>query len=836
MPIAQAILPAPIEDEMKESYLNYAMSVIVSRALPDVRDGLKPVHRRILYTMDELSLAPNKPHRKCAKTVGDVIGKYHPHGDIAVYDALVRMAQDFSMRYPLVDGHGNFGSVDGDPPAAYRYTEARLTPLALQLLEDLDKETVNFVPNFDNSEQEPTILPAKFPNLLVNGSSGIAVGMATNIPPHNLVEIIDAATAVIDDPNLDHKALLQYVKGPDFPTGGLIMGQAGIFNYFTTGRGSITMRAKTHMEDRKGNRESIIIDEIPYQVNKARMIEQIAELVRDKKITGISDLRDESDRNGMRVVIELKGDAVSQVVLNQLYKHSQLQTNFGVILLALVDGQPKVLTLREMIDEYVKHRQEVVNRRSAFELRKAEERAHLLEGLKIALDHLDEVIKTIRSSKDTETARLRLKENFSLSEAQANGILDMRLSRLTALERQKIDEEHKELLKTIDYLKNLLESPRKILGVIKKELKEIKDKFGDERKTEISLTGPGIFNIEELITEEQIVVTITHTGYIKRLPMNTYRNQRRGGRGIMGLSMKAEDFTEHLFTTTTHYYLLFFTTQGKVFRLKSYEIPEAGRQAKGTALVNLIPIQPGEKITAIFPVKDFDSNHFLIMSTAGGMVKKTPLDEYANIFKTGIQGIILGEGDELIGVELTDGNQEIILGTKSGLAIRFNEKEARAMGRRTRGVRGVRFKGKDAVVAMDNLRDKTELLVVTSLGYGKVSPLSLYRVQGRGGKGIKTFKSTAKNGFIVAVRAVREDDEIMIITKEGIVIRMRLQDISRQGRSTQGVRVIRLDSGDAVTAIAVIPKEAREDDEESAIPLAKPEAAELEGEEEREGD
>lgn len=802
---------------MKYSYIDYAMSVIISRALPDVRDGLKPVHRRILYSMYRLGLTPDKPFKKCATVVGDVIGKYHPHGDVAVYDALVRMAQNFAMRYTLVEGHGNFGSIDGDPPAAYRYTEARLSHIALTLLEDLDKDTVDFRPNFDGNHDEPVIFPAKLPNLLINGSTGIAVGMATNIPPHNLSEVASGIVAAIESTEILGKGkeaklnvtippeeLIKHISGPDFPTAGLIMGRHGIRQAFLEGRGSITMRAKTQIEEPKKGKQhaSIIVTEIPYQVNKARLIESIAELVRDKRITGISDIRDESDRAGMRIVIELKSDALPQIVLNQLYKHTSLQSNFGVITLALVDGVPRVCTLKEIISEYLKHRYEVVTRRTEFELRKAKERAHLLEGLIIALDHLDEVIALIRAANDPAEAREKLIGRFKLSAAQADGILDMRLQRLTGLERQKIVEEHKKLLELIKELEGALASPKRILQVIRKEVLEIKDKFGDARRTQIVDEMPVDFQVEDLLPHADMVITVSHGGYIKRLPVDTYRSQHRGGKGVQGVGLKTEDFIEHLFIADTHDYLMIFTNTGRVFRLKVHECPEAGRQARGTAVINLLEIPKEEKIAAIFPVKSFDTEHYLFMATRKGRVKKTPLSEYTNIYRIGLMGIKLEPGDALIGVQLTDGKEEVVLGTKNGLAIRFDEKHVRSMGRRTQGVRGVRLRQEDEVVAMDNLRGKEDLLVVTSKGYGKRSNLDLYRVQGRGGVGVKNMKINEKTGVVVGLEAVKSEDEVMVITREGQLIRMTVKGISRIGRATQGVRIIRLDERDEVTALA----------------------------------
>jgi len=815
--LAQTILPKRISDEMKDSYIDYAMSVIVARALPDVRDGLKPVHRRILFSMDRLGLTPDKPFKKSATVVGDVIGKYHPHGDVAVYDSMVRMAQDFAMRYRLVAGHGNFGSVDGDPPAAYRYTEARLSPIALALLEDLDKETVEWRPNFDGNHDEPVIFPAKLPNLLINGSSGIAVGMATNIPPHNISEVISGVIAAIEKTevtgkgkegklqvNITGEELLAHIPGPDFPTAGLIMGRDGCRQALLEGRGSITMRAKTEIESaEKGkHHETIIVTEIPYQVNKARLIESIAELVRDKKVSGISDIRDESDREGMRIVIELKSDAMAQIVLNQLFKHTALQNNFGVIMLALVEGVPRICTLKDVITEYLKHRYVVVIRRTEFELRKAKERAHLLEGLLIALDHLDEVISLIRKSKDPAEAREGLIKKFKLSIAQAEGILDMRLQRLTGLERQKIVDEHKKLVELIKELEGTLASPKRVLGIIKTELSEIKEKYGDERKTKIVDQMPTDFQVEDLLPHAEMVLTVSHSGYIKRLPVDTYRSQHRGGKGVQGAGLKTEDFIEHLFTADTHDHLMIFTNTGRVFRLKVYECPEAGRQAKGTAVVNLVEMPKEEKIAAIFPVKSFDTEHYLFMATKKGRVKKTPLTEYTNIYRSGLMGMNLEEGDTLIGVQLTSGQEEVVLGTRDGLAIRFDEKNVRPMGRRTQGVRGVRLREGDEVVAMDNLRGKQDLLVITTKGYGKRSDLELYRIQGRGGVGVKNMKINEKTGHVVGVEAVKAEDEVMIITKEGQLIRLLVKGISRIGRATQGVRIIRLDEKDEVTAMA----------------------------------
>ncbi|NLY89296.1 MAG: DNA gyrase subunit A [Firmicutes bacterium] len=802
------ILPVKIEQEMKSSYLNYAMSVIVSRALPDVRDGLKPVQRRILYGMYESGTTPDKTFKKSARVVGDVMGRYHPHGDRAIYDAMVRMAQDFSYRYPLVQGQGNFGSIDDDPPAAMRYTEVRLSHLAMEILRDLEKETVDFMPNFDESMKEPVVLPSRFPNLLANGSSGIAVGMATNIPPHNLGEIIDGAVRLIDDPEIDDETLLSIVKGPDFPTGGLILGKEGIRDAYLTGRGSVIMRARTRIETLSGGKTQIVVTEIPYLVNKARLVEKIASLARDKVVEGLTDLRDESDRSGMRIIIELKKDANPHVVLNKLFKHTQLQDTFGVIMLVLVDKEPRILTLREMLCYYLEHQEEIVTRRTRYDLRRAEERAHILEGLRIALDNIDAVINLIRSSRTVEKAREGLMKNFGLSEKQAQAILDMRLQRLTGLEREKIEDEYKELLKTIAYYRELLADRQKIRGVVREELLAIKEKFADPRRTEILPGVEGDFSPEELVADEDIVVTITHFGYIKRLPVTTYRSQRRGGRGITALQTKEEDFVEHLFITSTHDYVLFFTNTGRVYRLRGFDIPEASRQARGTAIINLIPVEPGERVAAVIPVKNFSDDHYLVMCTKNGLVKKTVLSEYETARKIGIQGINLVDDDELINVRLTDGKRELTLVTENGQSIRFSEAEIRTTGRVSQGVKGITLRPGDRVVGMDVIKDDAELLVISELGFGKRTPLSQYRQQGRGGVGIKTLRQTEKNGKIIGVKVVYPEHELMLITANGVIIRVAVKDIPSHGRDTQGVKIMSVRDDERVVALArVVGKE-----------------------------
>ena len=804
------IFPIPIHEEIKGSFLDYAMSVIVSRALPDVRDGLKPVHRRILYAMHDLAMWPDKPHKKSARLVGEVLGKYHPHGDTAVYDAMVRLAQNFSSRYPLVDGHGNFGSVDGDPAAAMRYTEVRMAKITVEMLSDLQKDTVDFRSNFDDTLEEPSVLPSRFPNLLLNGSTGIAVGMATNIPPHNLREVVDALVYIIDNPDCDDKDIFQRISGPDFPTGGLILGREGIRSAYRSGRGIIKIRAITQIERMENGKSRIVVTELPFQVNKAKTIETIANLVREKKLEGITDLRDESDRNGMRVVVELKRETNPQVLLNQLFKFTQLQQTFGIIMLALVDNRPRVLKLREMLTYYLKHQEVIVTRRTQYDLRKAEERAHVLEGLRIALNHLDAVIKLIRASGTTEEARAGLMEKFSLSQLQAQAILDMRLQRLTGLEREKLEAEYLELIKKIAYYKEILLNERLIYQIIKDELAVIRTKYGDARRTQI-VDHEDDFCVEDLIAQEDMVVTLTHNGYIKRLPVTTYRVQRRGGRGVTAMSTKGDDFVEHVFVASTHDYLCCFTNRGRMFRRKVFEIPEAGRQARGTAIVNLLAVEPGELVTAVIPVKDFSAGQYLFMATRRGYVKKTPLEEFSNARKGGLIAVSLEETDELIDVRLTDGKHEVALVTHNGLAIRFSEKDVRAMGRAARGVRGISLKKADKVMALEVVSPErereAELLVVTEHGFGKRTPFSEYRVQTRGGKGIYTIRVLDKNGPVMGVKLTRPGDEVMIITARGVVIRQDVTKISQQGRHTQGVTLIRLDKDDRVVSIARVMAE-----------------------------
>ena len=797
------ILTVDIEEEMKRSYIDYAMSVIVSRALPDVRDGLKPVHRRILYAMLEAGLTPDRPHKKSARVVGDVLGRYHPHGDAPVYEAMVRLAQDFATRYLLVDGHGNFGSIDGDPPAAMRYTEVRLASLAMELLRDLDKDTVDFSPNFDDTLKEPNVLPARFPNLLVNGSSGIAVGMATNIPPHNLGEVIDGVVMMIDNPGVTVQELMLAVKGPDFPTGAFILGKEGIRQAYTTGRGIITMRARAEIETVKGGRNRILVTEIPYQVNKARLIEKIAELVQEKKLEGISDLRDESDRTGMRIVIELRREANPQVVLNKLYKYTPMQETFGAIMLALVDGEPRVLDLRELIFYYLQHQKEVVTRRTRHDLARAEARAHILEGLRIAMAELDAVIALIRRSRTVDEARQGLMSQFGLSEKQAQAILDMRLQKLTGLEREKVEEEYQGLLKDLEYYRAVLASERMLLQIIRKELLDIKQKFGDPRRTRITQAATEL-EVEDLIEEEEVAITLTHYGYIKRQPLGAYRSQRRGGRGITGTTTREEDFVEHLFVTTTHHYLLFFTTNGKAYRLKVHEVPEAGRTAKGTAVVNLVQLGPGEKVTAVIPVKDFEKGQYLFMATARGLVKKTELMEFQGIRRGGLIAVSLEPGDELIGVRLTGGQEEMLLVTRNGKCLRFREKEVRPMGRSARGVIGIRLEGEDRVIGMDTVTPGGYLMVVTGRGYGKRTPLEEYTPHRRGSMGIRAIRLTGQTGEVSGVRVVEDRDDVMLVSAHGIIIRLPVEDVSIQGRDARGVTVMRLEEGDAVVAVARI--------------------------------
>ena len=820
--LGEKIVPREIEEEVKQSYLSYAMSVIVGRALPDVRDGLKPVHRRILYGMQDLGLDPGKPYKKSARIVGEILGKYHPHGDMAVYDALVRMVQDFSLRYPLIDGQGNFGSVDGDSPAAMRYTEARMTPIAAGLLDDLDKDTVDFAPNFDGSLREPKVLPARIPNLLINGSSGIAVGMATNIPPHNLGEVIDAVCALIEDPTVELGALMRQVKGPDFPTGAIICGRDGIKNAYTTGRGSLRVRAKAQVEQLKGNRQALVITELPYQVNKATLLETIAKLVQEKTVEGISDLRDESDKDGMRIMIELKRDANDQIVLNQLYKHTQTETTFGVIMLAIVEGRPRVLNLKGMLQTFVDYRKEVVIRRTKFELAKAQARAHILEGLRIAVDNIDAIIKTIKQSKSPAEAKGALVKQFKLTERQAQAILEMQLQRLTALERDKLEAEYKELLKKIEYYQMLLKSEKKVLELIQEELQEVKKRFGDERRTEI-LGEVTDFKIEDLIAEEDVVLTISHAGYIKRLPVSAYRKQRRGGVGVTAMETKEEDFVEHLFVASTHETLLFFTNQGRCYWLKVHEVPQASRYAKGTAIINLLNLQKDERLSTFVAVKEFAAEAFLIMATKQGTIKKTKLDAYANPRKAGIIAITLEPGDELIEVEVTDGKREVLLITRQGKAIRFPEEQAREVGRSARGVHGIRLDKKDTVVSMAIVQPKAELLTVTELGFGKRSPIEEYRLQSRGGKGIINIKVTSRNGEVIGAKTVSDQDEVMLISHEGMVVRCPVKDVRSTGRATQGVRLISIKGKDRVASIAaVVPKEKEEAGEPPAAPSVAP--------------
>jgi DNA gyrase subunit A len=801
-----------LENEMRSSYLDYAMSVIVGRALPDVRDGLKPVHRRVLYAMHDLGLQPNRAYRKCAFIVGEVMGKYHPHGDSAIYETLVRMAQDFALRYPLVDGQGNFGSIDDDPAAAMRYTEARLDSLATEMLRDIDADTVDFGPNYDESTREPVLLPARFPNLLVNGATGIAVGMATNIPPHNLREVIGAVNAYIDDPEIDMKGLMKHVKGPDFPGGGTIMGTQGIRDAYRSGRGSVRVRAKAHVEPMKGGREAIVVTELPFMVKKGGeggLITKIADLVRDKKITGISDLRDESDRNGMRLVIELKrGGDPAQVVLNQLYKRTGLQQAFGINMVALVDGVPRTLSLRELVEQYVGHQKEVITRRTQHQLARAEARAHILEGLLVALDNLDAVIRLIRRSKDPDTARDGLIERFSLTRAQAQAILDMRLQRLTALEAGKIKQEHKELTKLIKELRAILADEKKVLGLVKSELSEVGDRYGDERRTEIT-AAEGDLDIEDVIADEQMVVSITASGYAKRTPLTTYRQQRRGGRGVMGMNMKEGDYIEHLHVCSTHDYLLFFTNQGKVYRLKVYELPEGTRASRGRALVNVLPLKDKERVMTVIPTRDFSEGKYLVFGTKQGMVKKTPFKDYDTPIRAdGIIAINVRKGDELVRVRMTSGKDDIIMVSKSGHAIRFNEKLARPMGRGTAGVKGMNVSDKgNEVLSLDVVGSKDskgELLVVTENGYGKRTSLTEYPVKGRGGKGVLTAKLTAKKGGLAGARVVREGQELIFISQTGMVQRNAVGGISRMGRPTQGVRLMNLKKGDLVSAVALV--------------------------------
>lgn len=796
-----------IESEMQDSYLSYAMSVIIGRALPDVRDGLKPVHRRILYAMHDMGMKSNTPYKKCARIVGEVLGKYHPHGDTAVYDAMVRMAQDFSQRYVLIDGHGNFGSVDGDRAAAMRYTEARLSSISEELLVDIDKDTIEFVDNFDSSLKEPSILPSKFPNLLVNGSSGIAVGMATNIPPHNLGEIIDGVIHYIDNPESTVKDLMKKIKGPDFPTGGIIMGIGGIREAYETGRGRLVVRGRVHQEQPKKGKTQVIITELPYQVNKSRLVEKIAELVRTKKIEGINDLRDESDKSGMRVVVELKKDSIPSVVINSLYKNTQLEDTFGIIMLSLVDGVPRTLNLLRLIEEYTKHRFDVVVRRTKYELKKSEEREHILQGLLIALDNLDEVIKTIRSSKDVPTARKRLVKNFELTVIQAQAILDLRLHRLTGLERDKIKLEHEQLIERIKELKQLLGSNELIYGVVKDELKEIKKKYNDERRTDIT-TDISDIEIEDLIPEEENVISISHSGYIKRVPVTTYRKQGRGGRGVTGTDLKEDDFVKHLFIASTHHYIMFFSNLGKVYRLKVHQIPTGSRMSKGKAIVNLLPFVPGEMVAAIIAVKDYGDDQYLIMATKKGIIKKTSIEVYDTSRRDGIIAITIKKGDELIGVEKSNGNNDIIMVSRNGKAIRFSEEDCRPIGRTSQGVKGMKLSKGDEVLSMMIARElEGDLFVLTENGYGKRTQLSEYKKQNRGGLGVRTLKITEKKGKVAGAGILKDEHDVMIISDRGVLIRIPARSISRIGRSTQGIKAINLEEGAKVASYSIVVSE-----------------------------
>ena len=810
-----SIVPVDLNKEMQKSFIAYAMAVIINRALPDVRDGLKPVHRRILYSMSELNMYPDKPYRKSARLVGDVLGKYHPHGDYAVYDAMVRLAQDFSIRYPLVDGHGNFGSVDGDGAAAMRYTEARMSKLTLELLRDIDKDTVDFYPNFDETLEQPAVLPARFPNLLVNGTGGIAVGMATNIPPHNMGEAIDATIALMDNPDISIEELIDIIPGPDFPTGGIIMGVSGIREAYKTGRGRIRVRAKTEIEKYKEDRERIIVTEIPYQVNKAALVEKIAEMVHDKRIEGISDLRDESDKSGMRIVIELKKNANANVVLNHLYKHTQMQDTFGVIMLALVDGEPRVLNLKQVLEYYVEHQKDVIVRRTKFELEKAKKRAHILEGLIIALDNIDEIVNLIRSSPDAPTARASLIERFGLTEVQAQAILDMRLQRLTGLERDKIEAEYKEVQERIEYYNTVLSTPQMVIDIIKADLTEIRGKFADARRTEITFDEDDI-DLDELIAREDMVVTLTHYGYIKRISLETYRAQKRGGKGVTAMSTREEDFAEQVFVTCTHNQLLFFTNKGKVYMKKCYQIPEAGRTAKGTAIVNMLNLDPDEKVSAVFPVEaeiERDSN--LVIVTKGGVIKKTPFSEYSNIRQNGLKAVNLREGDELISVMETDGDKRIIVGTRDGMSIIFSEDDVRPMGRSARGVKAITLEDGDEVVGMARTRDGATLLTVTEQGLGRRTELDQYRVQTRGGKGSINYKVDEERGAVAGIKIVDDNDDIIMITTDGVVIRIPVSEINVFSRYSRGVRVMRVDEGSKIATIARAPQEI--DDEEDEL-------------------
>mgnify|MGYP000645437828 FL=1 len=807
----ERIIPVDIEEEMKKSFIDYAMSVIADRALPDVRDGLKPVHRRILYSMLLLGFTPDKPHRKCATTVGEVLGKFHPHGDAAVYDSLVRLAQDFSLRYPLVDGHGNFGSRDGDAPAAMRYTEARLSRIAEEMLADINKDTVDFKPNFDEHEMEPVVLPSRFPNLLVNGSSGIAVGMATNIPPHNLNEVIQGIYAIIDNPDITVEELNKIIKGPDFPTAGIIVGTSGIKEAYETGKGRITVRSRAFIERLAGGKQRIVVTELPYQVNKAKVIEKIAELVKEKRIDGISDINDESDRNDpVRIVIELKRDVNAKVILNQLYKFTQLQDTFSANMLALVQVEgkfePRVLNLRQMLDHYIDHQRDVIRRRTKFELERAEARAHILEGLKVALDNLDEVINIIRHSRTEAIAKERLTDRFNLSDKQAQAIVDMRLGRLTGLEREKIEEEYRELLEKIQYYKDVLANEHLVDNIIKEELEVIRKKYGDERRTEI-IPDEEEIDIEDIIQEEEMAITLTHFGYVKRMPADTYKNQKRGGKGIIGINTREEDFVKDLFITSTHDTILFFTNKGKVYQLKAYQIPEASRQARGTAIVNLLELDPDESINTVIPIPKDNDKQFLVMATKQGYIKKTELSQYENIRKSGLSAVTLREDDELIDVRLTDGESDIMLITRNGMAVRFNENDVRPMGRTAQGVIGIRLVEDDYVVAMVECLENAKLLTVTENGFGKRTRLEEYSVQKRGGKGLINYRVTARTGKVIGAKAVSDEDDIMLISSDGTIIRMKVAEISELSRATQGVTLMRTTEGNPVVSVARIAPE-----------------------------
>ena len=811
----ERLRPIDLEQEMKKSFISYAMAVIITRALPDVRDGLKPVHRRILYAMHELGVTPDKPYRKCARIVGDVLGKYHPHGDSSVYGALVRLAQDFATRYPLVDGQGNFGSVDGDGAAAMRYTEARMSKMNMEMLADIDKETVDFAPNFDETLMQPTVMPCRYPNLLVNGSSGIAVGMATNIPPHNLGEVIDGVVKMIDNPDVSVQELMEVIKGPDFPTGGIILGRRGVYDAYCTGRGRIVTRAKTDVEPMANGRQRIVVTEIPYMVNKAQLVEKIAELVHDKKLEGISDIRDESDREGMRIVIELKRDVNSAVVLNYLYKHTQLQDAFGVIMLALVDGEPKVLTLREMIYHYLEHQKDVIVRRTRYELDKAEARAHILEGLLIALDNIDEIVHIIRSSANTAEAKAQLMERFSLSDKQAQAILDMRLARLTGLERERLQEEYAELQRTIARLRAILADEKLVLGVIREEILAVKAKYADERRTQFSVMD-GEIDPEDLIQEDQVVLTLTHFGYVKRIPRATYRSQGRGGKGIIGMTTREEDYAEKLLVTSTHAEIMFFTNRGRVYSLKGYEIPEAGRTARGTAIVNLLQLDGGEKVTAMIPLPKERESGYLVMATKKGLIKKTGSEEFANLRKMGLIAIALREDDELIGVELTQGESELMMATRQGMTIRFKESDVRAMGRNSMGVRSIDLAENDEVISVCKVEEGKHVLAITQNGYGKRTEIEEFRAQSRGGKGILAMRLTERTGPMAAQLQVSDDEDLMLITDDGTIIRLPVSDISIIGRVSQGVRVMRVAENSRIVGVTATEREEDEQVEAEA--------------------